>query len=88
MRVAFMQAGTLAFCLGLAGCGPLLDWRDSVPLRVGPNTPTGTWKRDFWGRDYFVSDIDEPKPWAPNLAQGATGAAPPQSRADPPSGTR
>jgi len=88
MRVALMRAGTLAVCLGLPACGPLLDWRDSVTYRVGPNTPTGTWKRDFWGRDYFVPYVVEPKPWAPNPEQGATSVAQPQSRADPPSGTR
>jgi hypothetical protein len=83
-----MRPGVLAFCLGLAGCGPLLDWRDSVTYRVGPNTPTGTWKRDFWGRDYFVPYVVEPKPWAPNPEPGATGAAPRQSPDDRPSGSR
>jgi len=44
--------------LALAGCGPLLDLRNAAqdavgPPRVGPMTPHGQIKHDFWGRKYI-----------------------------------
>jgi hypothetical protein len=40
--------------IALAGCGPLMDLRDSIgPLKPGPMTPYGQLKRDFWGNTYL-----------------------------------
>jgi hypothetical protein len=53
-----LKLGVFLISLAVPACGPLLDYRDAVEGRVGPNTPTGSWKRDFWGRSYF-----ETYPW-------------------------
>jgi hypothetical protein len=58
MRGKLTKLGRFLICLAVPACGPALDLRDDVQGRVGPNTPTGSWKRDFWGRSYF-----EAYPW-------------------------
>ena len=65
------KLGAFLICLAVPACGPALDLRDAIQGRYGPNTPTGSWKRDFWGRSYF-----EPYPWLTVPKHEASGAIP------------
>jgi hypothetical protein len=48
-----LRTSLILCCLTALGCGPFLDWKDSVTGVIGPNTPHGIWKRDFYGNTYF-----------------------------------
>jgi hypothetical protein len=58
-------------CLLIPACGPLMDWNDARTGVLGGYTPTGCWKRDFWGDKYFQPYPD------PHLAQPAEAPSPP-----------
>jgi hypothetical protein len=77
MKGKLNRGVALLFCLAAAGCGSLLDWRDSARGVIGPNTPTGAWKRDFWGNSYF-----EPYCWKRTPPMNETSDAVPQPYAD------
>jgi hypothetical protein len=79
MKGKLKRGVILLFCLAAAGCGSFLDWRDSACNVIGPNTPTGAWKRDFWGNSYF-----EPYRWKPIPPLFETSDADLQPNADKP----
>jgi hypothetical protein len=53
MLARILRLNLALSCLLFPACGPLLDYHDRATGVVGGNTPTGTWKRDFWGDKYF-----------------------------------
>jgi hypothetical protein len=51
---AVTRASAALIVLILPACGPLMDFRDSLsPGMLGPYTPNGQIKRDFWGNTYL-----------------------------------
>jgi hypothetical protein len=72
------KLGALLFCLAIPACGPALDLCDDMQGRVGRYTPSGLWKRDFWGRWYF-----EPYPCRPSpKTEAADTISPPNPDAE------
>jgi hypothetical protein len=69
------RMATLLSCLTISACGPILDLRDELQHRHGPYTPTGLWKRDFWGEPHFVPytilDLEKSKESDANTPQRA-----------------
>jgi hypothetical protein len=48
--------------LVVPACGPIMDLDDALhPCRVGPMTPRGQLKHDFWGNTYLEPYPDEPE---------------------------
>lgn len=71
-----LRAAILIVTIVTAGCGPMMDLRDSVRHPPpGKYTPKGSLEHDFWGRTYF-------KPYPPReLSQPEQ--TPPSTSVDP-----
>jgi hypothetical protein len=72
----------LLILLVLSGCGPFLDYQDSVNGVCGGYLPDGTHiKRDFWGNEYRENIPNFPRPTLNEPTGNTQGSAEPSTGA-------